>query len=487
MPEPSPGRKGFMNAFRAWATISAFVVTGLMAGPTTSAAELTSRQVAERNKPGTLLIITTYKANVTVPEAELPEQSVKALQQHVLGLVQEGSVPRTQEAILNAIWTELFTNPLKYVVPSENRLRTKASTGSQGSGFAITPDGYIVTNAHVVFKEEEMLKRMLAQDGLETIISKDIEDIREELGGVLTPDMEKLAKSGAAEWYSHYMVVDKVERQIDTMMGVKIAGIPTTTQKFQADVRIMGKPTPGKDVAIIKIDRRDLPTVALGDDSAMRTGDPVYVLGYPQAESIQMILAPESLSETTLTAGLISARKVMPGGWDVLQTDATINHGNSGGPAFNDKGEAIGIATFGAVDWSTGREITGVNFLVPSTVVKQYLHEINVVPQQSRLSRLYEEGLALFEQEQYKSAVEKFREINELNPGYPYVQAYIAESRSAIEQGKDKSTSPWLYVGIGVGAVVLVAGLVFVVLRRRKGPGKPQVLKKPETPLRASA
>jgi len=476
-----------MNSFKIKLITLSVVLMALAAGLTASGQELTSRQIAERSKPGTLLIITTYQADVTVPEAELPQQSIEALQQHVLKLVNEGTVPRNQAAILNAIWIELFTNPLKYVVPGGRMLRTTARSGSQGSGFIITPDGYIVTNAHVVFKEEEMLKRMLAEQGLRTIISKDIEDMQKELGGQITPDMEKLAVQGAAAWYSHYMKIDKVERTVDTMMGVKVAGIPTMAQKFTADVRTMGKPTPGKDVAIIKIDRKDLPTVSLGDDTGMRTGDRVYVIGYPQMESIQMILAPESQTETTLTSGLVSARKTMPGGWEVLQTDATINHGNSGGPAFNDKGEAIGIATFGAIDWSTGKEITGVNFLVPATVIKQYLHEINVTPQQSRLTSLYNEGLVLFEQKHYKAALDKFREINELNPGYPYVQAYIAESRSAIQAGKDVSTSPWLYPGIGGLVIVIAAVVVFIVMRRKAPPKGPQVMKKPEPPMKASA
>lgn len=477
-----------MNSLKAKGIALGIALMGLSGFGLLSAQELTSRQISERNKPGTVMIITMYEADVTVPEAELPQQSIAALQKKVTQLIQEGAVAHNQQAMLNAVWNELFTNPLKYLVPSEKHLQTKAKTGAQGSGFIITPDGYIVTNAHVVFKEEQMLKRMLAEGGLGTIISKDIEDIRKELGGQLTPEMEKLATQGAATWYSHYMVIDNINRQIDTMMGVKLAGIPTLTQKFTADVRTMGKPTPGKDVAIIKIDRKDLPTISLGDDTAMRAGDRVYVIGYPQSESIQLLLAPESQTETTLTSGLISARKTMAGGWDVLQTDTTINHGNSGGPAFNEKGEVIGIATFGAIDWSTGKEITGVNFLVPSSIIKQYLHEINVTPQQSRLTRLYNEGLTSFERKHYSAALDKFREINELNPGYPYVQAYITDSRAAKERGEDVSTIPWLYILLGLGSLVAVGAVVGFMLRRRKGPpGKPTIIKKTEPPIKATA
>ena len=109
-----------MNAFKIRVSTLGVMLIGLAAGSfTASAQELNSRQIAERNKPGTVLMITTYQANVTVPEAELPPQNLQALQQHVLKLVNEGAVPRTQQAILNAVWTELFSNPLKYVGPSD--------------------------------------------------------------------------------------------------------------------------------------------------------------------------------------------------------------------------------------------------------------------------------------------------------------------------------------------------------------------------------
>ncbi len=477
-----------MEPFKTKLLAFGFAIIAAAAAVSAFGQELTSRQIDERVKPGTVMILTWYSADVTVPEAQLPPQSVAALQQHVLKLMQEGGVARNEKSILNAIWTELFTNPEKYVVPGDKLIQTKAKTGSQGTGFIVTPNGYIVTNAHVVFIEDQMLKMMLAEEGLGNIIAKDIQDIRKELGAQLTPEMEKLAWSGAKQWYSQHMTVENVDRQINTMMGVKVAGIPTFTQNFTADVRTMGKPTPGKDVAIIKIDRNDLPTVSLGDDTAMRTGDRIYVIGYPKSQDIQRILAPESQSETTLTSGLISARKTMPGGWDVLQTEAIINHGNSGGPALNDRGEVIGIATFGAMDWSTGREIPGVNFLVPATVVKQYLHEINVTPEESRLTHLYNQALTYFEHQEYKKAVEIFREINELNPGYPYVQAYITESRSNIQAGKDRSTSPWLYFGSGGGLIVVIAAVIaYLLLRRRPKPGKPEVMKKPEPPMKASA
>src|SRR5262249_17864499 len=140
--------------------------------------------------------------------------------------------------------------------------------------------------------------------------------------------------------------------------------------------------TPGKDVAILKIEANGLPTVPVGDDSSMSQGDQIYVLGFPGAAEVQGG-NEESGVEATLTAGRYSRAAPMPGGWKAIQTDTAINHGNSGGPGFNDRGEVIGIATFGA----SGEDVQGVNYLVPMSVAEQFIQELNIKPRDSDLSQ----------------------------------------------------------------------------------------------------
>src|SRR5215210_2396835 len=84
------------------------------------------------------------------------------------------------------------------------------------------------------------------------------------------------------------------------------------------------------------------------------------------------LISDESISEASLTRGLVSAKKNMKDGWEVLQTDASITHGNSGGPVMNEYGEVIGLATFGSIDYQRQAEVQGMNFIVPSTIVNEY-------------------------------------------------------------------------------------------------------------------
>ncbi|HEX5128555.1 MAG TPA: Do family serine endopeptidase, partial [Usitatibacter sp.] len=90
------------------------------------------------------------------------------------------------------------------------------------------------------------------------------------------------------------------------------------------------------DIAVVKIDARDLSTVKLGDPSKIKVGEWVLAIGSPFG------------FENTVTAGIVSATsRSLPEGTYVpfIQTDAAVNPGNSGGPIFNLKGEVIGIAS----------------------------------------------------------------------------------------------------------------------------------------------
>ncbi|MEO6929311.1 MAG: Do family serine endopeptidase [Casimicrobiaceae bacterium] len=110
------------------------------------------------------------------------------------------------------------------------------------------------------------------------------------------------------------------------------------------------------DVAVLKIDEKNLPTLAIGDSAKARVGEWVVAIG-----------APFGL-DNTVTAGIISAKsRSLPGDSIVpfIQTDAAVNPGNSGGPLFNLKGEVIGITS---QIYSRSGGYQGLAFAVPIDV-----------------------------------------------------------------------------------------------------------------------
>jgi serine protease Do len=113
------------------------------------------------------------------------------------------------------------------------------------------------------------------------------------------------------------------------------------------------------DVAVIKIEAKDLPVLRLGDSDAMEVGDWVIAAGNPFG-----------LTET-ITVGVVSAKGRSRLGIadfeDFIQTDAAINPGNSGGPLIDLQGEAIGVNT--AIASRSGGYM-GIGFAIPSNMVK---------------------------------------------------------------------------------------------------------------------
>ena len=164
-----------------------------------------------------------------------------------------------------------------------------------GSGFIISPDGLVLTNAHVVREAKDVTVKL--------------SDRREFTAKVLGSD-------------------------------------PTT------------------DIAVLRIDAKDLPVVRLGDPKGLEVGDPVLAIG-----------APYGL-EQTATQGIVSAKgRSLPGDAVVpfIQTDAAVNPGNSGGPLFDGSGSVVGI---NAQIYSRSGGFQGLSFAIPIDVALKVKDQI---------------------------------------------------------------------------------------------------------------
>jgi serine protease Do len=156
----------------------------------------------------------------------------------------------------------------------------------EGSGFIVSSDGYILTNAHVVDEAGDVTVRM------------------------------------------------------------------TDRREYTAKVIGLDKRT---DVAVLKIDAKDLPTVRIGDPSRLRPGEWVIAIGSPFG------------FDNSVTAGIVSALARSIPGEDsnytpFIQTDVAVNPGNSGGPLFNMAGEVVGI---NSQIYSNSGGYMGVSFAIP--------------------------------------------------------------------------------------------------------------------------
>jgi hypothetical protein len=114
-----------------------------------------------------------------------------------------------------------------------------------------------------------------------------------------------------------------------------------------------------RDLAVIRIAGFDLAPLYLGNSNTVTVGEAVVIVGSPRG------------LEGTVTAGILSSARDSGDGYKVLQTDAAVNPGNSGGPMVNNKGQAIGVVTFKL------RSSEGLNFAVPINYVSGLLNELH--------------------------------------------------------------------------------------------------------------
>ncbi len=185
-----------------------------------------------------------------------------------------------------------------------DRFRYRVPVRSLGSGFIISPDGYIVTNDHVVGNAKEIVVTL------------------------------------------------------------------STGEKYKA--RLVGR-DPVSDIAVLKIDAKEnLPYLTLGNSDDVIIGEWAIAMGNPFGLF-------ELGNKPTVTVGVISAVKMNLHSVDgriyrdMIQTDAAINSGNSGGPLLNALGEVIGINT---VIYTPNQGNVGVGFAIPINRAKSIINEL---------------------------------------------------------------------------------------------------------------
>jgi S1-C subfamily serine protease len=415
------------------------------------------------------MIQATYKGTVSALQPVTDEAAVQDLAMQIRQQLE--SENRFSEDVFWNVFLMTYCKDIdKYLMKGTETVSKELNTTMVGSGFIVTPDGYVITNAHVVDENDETTKQSFAEQAFQEIIKDDMADVEKTMGRKLSEEEATALKEANSWYFSQTLEVGNIKTDYSVVFGVSGDSGKIVPMIIPATLVTKGASIPGKDVAILKLTKKHIyPTIRIGDDKELRVGDQVYVLGYPAVATFHPLISDESISEATLTRGLVSAKKNMKDGWEVLQTDASITHGNSGGPVMNEKGEVIGLATFGSIDQQRGQEVQGMNFIVPTTIVKEFIQQAKVTPGMSDISLAYEEALSLFDKEFYKKALAKFKEVKNMNNSFPFIDKFISDTQKNIDKGLDKGSSGIdpLYYYIGGGALVVILALV-LLLRRKK-------------------
>jgi len=315
-------------------------------------------------------------------------------------------------------------------VPIRPRSRT-------GSGFVIHPDGYIATNAHVVGP---------AGGGL---ADTEMEMVAREAAAAACAD--RLAPLGAARRDARITALAKRpenRRGLRPVRQIQVTlqdgkALPATVLASRPPVlrRPAGKgdaeARPPGDVAILKVEGRDLVAAPIAR-VPLQIGDQVFVIGFPGVVLEHELLSPRSRQAPSVTLGRVSGFKLDLAEQEVIQTDAAITWGNSGGPAFNAQGEVIGVATFISVA-GEGAGVQGFNFLIPIERVTALAGTLGLAPTaDSPAGRRWGAAVAAFFTGRYDAAIAELEAILRGDSTFPDARRLLAAARARPERGSQE-------------------------------------------------
>ncbi len=373
------------------------------------------------NAPGVAMVQTVFSATVYVNKVAINQRRFNHLVDSVKKLDTTGTM-LTSERKLDIVVKAMYNNPLRYFSATTEYLSQQHRILSNGTGFFITGDGYFITNCHVIDRDSAFIRQKFILSTFQDVADANISSLQSSWAMTLTDEQRNLLYNSYTLIYSQLssMILVDLKKEIYIIYRADNRDNKPFKIKKPAKVIIKGNAMPGKDIAVLKLeDVKDLPTLPVSRDSIVNIGEKILVYGFPEPATSNIFLASESNSEPTLTSGVVSAIKQSIGGWPVIQMDAMISHGSSGSPVCNDKGEVIGLATFGSLEQNTGGLASGYNFAIPVSVMKEFLLEVKVRPRLSQVSFIYNDGLNFFYQSFYNKALKRFEEVQKINSNYP--------------------------------------------------------------------
>jgi V8-like Glu-specific endopeptidase len=367
-------------------------------------------------------------------------------------LAQPENSRREMDALLAKPAVVRICNGFSGVIEFDNK-KEEISKISCGAGFFINPNGFIATNAHVTEfanRQQGATENEVREKFLETIIKKFAEKNNS------NPDIIAQNLELSSFKYIHHVL------------------LPSCGEPISFVVKNFGKPNgEGEDVAIIKVETNNAPSIRIATDSRqVRLQDEVTVVGYPGAADQDTTC--KSFHQTSFSRGIVSAKKSDENGNPVLQLDANASWGNSGGPVLNNQGEVIGLAT--AIGLAKEQLPVGITFVVPATKLQEFIRDAGATNTEGSTNRLFQEGLQLYEDKCYNSAIRKFEDTKQLFPQHSEVDKLIRDSREAISSNQGRweifcsnnskvfNLPGWLWVVSGGSISVIV---ILLIVRSR--------------------
>lgn len=420
--------------------------------------------------------------------------------------------------IANTLCTELLINdPVNIAMYSGRKLPLCYS--STGSGFYVSSNGTIVTNAHVaadnpfsgsaeifmanngpVFKAVfiALYSPYLTATGKVTMTEADLADYTSYVRYYIMQLIGEKKITFTNTTYQNYLETDAPFEFDSTTGKLKNPSAYTKLSVVKANSLSSQLEHAGKlivekkkyednpytllvpDLAILKIDGAvtTYPTLSLASSSKLLEGTSLLTIGFPGLADNRALFSDASSMSAIIARGTISAVKSNPGNlFKLIQTDATINHGNSGGPMVNGDAEVIGVSTYLLSDQG-GSYGAGVSV----EEVGKMLTEAGITPSKGEITTTLLSAIDNIQKEYYQWAL---RDLDAVKTSYAQSQSIVNPLRLLVQErvdaGEDntplyvlgktyihKGDLPYILGGLGVALLGIILALVLLLRKKKK-------------------
>jgi len=285
----------------------------------------------------------------------------------------------------------------------------------------------VLTNAHVIELDPNQARNIVIENVASKLVNDELNRYAQYFN---TTEVDQNKVNEVASVMLHAMTNFVTLGQIKPSYYIETGQtIKDRNYKLPASLIIKGGSIPGKDVAILKTNINNAPTVAFGRASELEIGEDLFLLGYPGVVDNNETLSQMVMEEPTFATGSVSSwQQVAGANWKALGFDGNAAKGNSGGPVFNNRGEVIGMLTFGSPDPNRIALKQGFNFIVPTNIISEYIRSARIQPSMSALDSVYRAGIMNYHNEDYYKAHSSFSFVQSYQKNWPYIGDYLTKS-----------------------------------------------------------
>jgi hypothetical protein len=362
--------------------------------------------------------------------------------------------------------------------------RTYMFDYATGSGFVVSPTGVVVTASHVVEPDKQSMQNYAANslvlEGYGYTYPAGGSPFEQfTLPVAFQNQLLQQCYRGVACTFritpieTVYSAVDIAQMQLPKGMPARVL----TSTGFK-----------NTDVAILKVNGTNMPTVELADTATdLAAGDEVVALGFPGTSRDAL---ETGVTEPNKVFGRVS--NVRPQGTsNLIEVDANIQRGMSGGPVVDDSGKVVGLISFSLIQ-SSGE--SGAKYLRTVDDISAALADAGVAAERGTVDEAFATAMDLFWSNHFTAATDELDKVLALTPGHPLATEYLADAQAKAGTPEDipvAEPSPTSTGGgggfpvwaIGAIAAAAVAILALVVLSsRRKRPAPAMAAVSPITP-----